>query len=133
MLSDRGNTRKPGIESLILQKGINDALKRAAAYVTAGADGIMIHSKEKDGKEIISFCKEYEKLESKANLIKYKQDEDHYEIILDKTPFYAESGGQIGDMGKLTADGFSFNVEDVQKYWQCRKFSPKFFLVLRVP
>ena len=57
------------IESLILKKGIKNALKRAEAYIFAGADGILIHSKEKDGKEIISFCKEYEKLESKVPLI----------------------------------------------------------------
>ena len=35
------------IESLILKKGIDDAIKRAKAYVEAGADGIMIHSREK--------------------------------------------------------------------------------------
>ena len=47
------------VESLILKQGINDALKRAKAYIKAGADGIMIHSKEKDGKEIIQFCNKY--------------------------------------------------------------------------
>ena len=68
------------------------------------------------GKETPTTFTGYEELESKANLIKYKQNGDYHELVLDKTPFYAESGGQIGDMGKLTADGFSFNVEDVQKY-----------------
>jgi len=48
------------VESLILQKGMDDALKRADAYIGAGADGIMIHSKEKDGKEIIEFCEKFE-------------------------------------------------------------------------
>ena len=47
------------IESLILQNGMEDALARAKAYIKAGADGIMIHSKEKDGKEIIEFCNKY--------------------------------------------------------------------------
>ena len=42
------------IESLILKQGLDDAVKRADAYVNAGADGIMIHSKEKDGREIFS-------------------------------------------------------------------------------
>jgi len=49
------------IESLILKKGIEDALNRAKAYITAGADGIMIHSKEKTGTDIKKFCKEYRK------------------------------------------------------------------------
>lgn len=44
------------IESLILEKGIDDALKRAAAYVAAGADGIMIHSRKKEPDEILEFC-----------------------------------------------------------------------------
>ena len=39
------------IESLILNKGLTDALKRADAYVNAGADGIMIHSKDNSPKE----------------------------------------------------------------------------------
>ena len=44
------------IESLILGGKMQDALKRAGEYVSAGADGIMIHSKGKDGKEIYEFC-----------------------------------------------------------------------------
>ncbi len=44
------------IESLILEKGMEDALERAAAFVKAGADGIMIHSRKKDPAEIVEFC-----------------------------------------------------------------------------
>ena len=57
------------VESLILKKGMADALKRAEAYIAAGADGIMIHSKEKDGKEIIEFCEKFQKFETKVPLI----------------------------------------------------------------
>ncbi|VVB82565.1 FAD synthase [uncultured archaeon] len=57
------------IESLILGKGVYDALIRAKAYIAAGADAIMIHSKEKDPKEIIQFCEEYAKIENKVPLI----------------------------------------------------------------
>ncbi|HCB1502235.1 TPA: alanine--tRNA ligase [Klebsiella michiganensis] len=39
-------------------------------------------------------------------------------VILDQTPFYAESGGQVGDKGELKGAGFSFLVNDVQKYGQ---------------
>ncbi len=44
------------IESLILEKGLEDALARARAYTAAGADGIMIHSRKKDPTEIFQFC-----------------------------------------------------------------------------
>ena len=45
------------IESLILERGMEDALKRAFAYVGAGADGIMIHSRKKSPDEILEFCR----------------------------------------------------------------------------
>jgi phosphoenolpyruvate phosphomutase len=57
------------LESLILKKGMRDALQRARAYIGAGADGIMIHSKEKTPDEILEFCGEYEKFELKVPLI----------------------------------------------------------------
>ncbi len=44
------------IESLILERGMEDALARAFAYVEAGADGIMIHSRKKEPSEILDFC-----------------------------------------------------------------------------
>ena len=47
------------IESLILKQGMEDALTRAFAYVEAGADGIMIHSKEKEPDEIFEFCERF--------------------------------------------------------------------------
>lgn len=57
------------IESLILKKGMDDALIRANAYIEAGADGIMIHSKEKKPYEIIEFCREYKKFEKRVHLV----------------------------------------------------------------
>ncbi len=39
-------------------------------------------------------------------------------IVLDQTPFYAESGGQVGDKGELKGAGFTFAVDDTQKYGQ---------------
>ena len=57
------------IESLILGVGMDDAIKRAKAYLEAGADGIMIHSRQKDGKEILEFCKIYNELENRKFLM----------------------------------------------------------------
>jgi phosphoenolpyruvate phosphomutase len=56
------------IESLILKKGIEDALKRSSAFIQAGAEGILIHSKETDPDEIIKFCNAYKQLESQVPL-----------------------------------------------------------------
>ena len=47
------------IESLILEAGMDDALKRAFAYVNSGADGIMIHSRLKDPSEIVEFVSKF--------------------------------------------------------------------------
>lgn len=57
------------IESLILKAGINDAITRAKAYIETGADGIMIHSKEKDPMEIFEFCGLYSDLDAKVPLV----------------------------------------------------------------
>ena len=57
------------IESLILKAGLDDAIKRAKAYIEAGADGIMIHSKEKKPDEILAFCREYNKFENRVPLV----------------------------------------------------------------
>lgn len=50
------------IESLILEKGQEDAIKRANAYVNAGADAIMIHSRNKTPDEILHFCDAFRKV-----------------------------------------------------------------------
>lgn len=57
------------IESLILDKGIDDAFDRARAYLEAGADGIMIHSRKKDPAEIMEFCRLYNSLENRKPLV----------------------------------------------------------------
>lgn len=57
------------IESLIAGKGQDDAIARAKAYIAAGADGIMIHSKSKEPFEILSFLTEYEKFETKVPVV----------------------------------------------------------------
>ena len=57
------------IESFILKKGLKDALKRGVKYVDAGADAILIHSKEKNPKEIFDFSKKFKKLKPDCPLI----------------------------------------------------------------
>ncbi len=57
------------IESLILEKGQEDALKRAFAYVDAGADAIMIHSRKKSPDEIFAFCDAFRKQDSDTPIV----------------------------------------------------------------
>jgi phosphoenolpyruvate phosphomutase len=57
------------IESLILEQGVDDAVARADAYIGAGADGILIHSKQRKPDEVYEFCKRYSALERRVPLI----------------------------------------------------------------
>ena len=57
------------IESLILKAGLEDAIQRAQAYIDAGVDGIMIHSKEEDPTEIFNFCDQYKQFTTKVPLV----------------------------------------------------------------
>lgn len=57
------------IESLILGQSMDDAVERANAYIHAGVDGIMIHSKLADGKEILEFAKRYQSIPNRVPLV----------------------------------------------------------------
>lgn len=57
------------IESLILEKGIDDALIRAQEYIRAGADAIMIHSRKKAPDEIFDFCDRFRVMDDQTPLV----------------------------------------------------------------
>ncbi len=61
----------------------------------------------------------YDSLEAHASVFKYRKvkakGKDVYQVVLDKTPFYAESGGQVGDQGILTIDHSPFTIIDTKK------------------
>lgn len=57
------------IESLILERGVEDALMRAEAYVDAGADGIMIHSRKKTPDEVLEFCDRFRQTDPATPLV----------------------------------------------------------------
>jgi phosphoenolpyruvate phosphomutase / 2-hydroxyethylphosphonate cytidylyltransferase len=57
------------VESLILGAGLDDAVRRAQAYIEAGADAIMMHSKAKTADEILAFCDIYSRFERRVPLV----------------------------------------------------------------
>ncbi len=86
---------------------------RKAAQVDT-QDWIAVHS----GSEDTAFVG-FENLEATVKIIKFRKvkakGQEFFEIVLDKTPFYAEAGGQAGDRGMLIADGQYLQVEDTYK------------------
>ncbi|PJJ84372.1 alanine--tRNA ligase [Mucilaginibacter auburnensis] len=100
-------------------EGFNAALQqqkarsRAASAVDTG-DWVVL--KEDDSVEFTG----YDETETIAHIVKYRKvtakGKDQYQIVLDKTPFYAESGGQVGDKGELVfPDGEVVYVTDTKK------------------
>ncbi|MDC0236205.1 phosphoenolpyruvate mutase [Candidatus Pelagibacter sp.] len=75
------------IESLILEAGMNDALKRAEAYIKAGSDGIMIHSRHKDPAEIKEFMK------------KFREKDKNTPVVLVPTSFNDVTIEEFSEMG----------------------------------
>ncbi len=75
------------IESLILEKGMDDALERARAFVSAGADGIMIHSRKKDPAEIIEFCD------------RFRDEDENTPIVVVPTSFNSVTESELAEHG----------------------------------
>ncbi|MFD2034549.1 alanine--tRNA ligase [Belliella marina] len=85
---------------------------RAAAEQETG-DWVMVS--EDEGVEFVG----YDHLQAESKIVKYRQIKDkkgdRYQLVLDKTPFYAESGGQVGDQGILESDTEKIKVLDTKK------------------
>ncbi|MCE1273857.1 MAG: alanine--tRNA ligase [Chlorobiales bacterium] len=57
----------------------------------------------------------YESLETQASIMAARKSGDRLLLVLDRTPFYAESGGQVGDCGTIETDAYRFDVEETRK------------------
>ena len=74
-------------ESLIAGKPVEDALERCHAYVAAGADGIMIHSKNKDGMDIKEFCQ------------RFRDKDNHTPIVAVPTTYAQFTEAELAEWG----------------------------------
>jgi len=100
-------------------KGFNDGLEaqknRSRQAAEKDTDDWVEIRKGEDTTEFLG----YEAFESEANILKFRkvktQKKEFYQIVLDRTPFYAESGGQVGDRGVLVNHDETIEIEDTQK------------------
>lgn len=108
------------IESLILERGMEDALERAFAFVKAGADGIMIHSRKKDPAEILEFCD------------KFRQDNKRTPIVVVPSSFNTITEEELAEHGvnvviyanQLTRSAFPAmqkTAEDILRYHRAKE------------
>lgn len=111
------------IESFVLGQSIEDALKRAHSYVKAGSDGIMIHSKELTGADIMGFCERFREndtntpivvVPSTFNHITEKQfDKAGANVVIYANHMLRASYPAMMDVAKsILANGRSYDVGD---------------------
>ncbi|MFW6157414.1 MAG: alanine--tRNA ligase, partial [Balneolaceae bacterium] len=96
---------------------MNQQKKRAreAGKFDTGSSGKgewkVVSESESEGSEFVG----YDELETESNILAWREQGKHYAVILDKTPFYAESGGQVADTGILSSGEQHLRVLDVQR------------------
>ena len=100
------------------QKGFEAAMeeqKNRARNAASSEKGDWIEVAEGDETEFIG----YDFTESAAKILRYREVQEKkktfFQIVLDRTPFYAESGGQVGDQGLLLSDDEKISIIDTQK------------------
>jgi len=96
-------------------KGLEEQKNRSRQAAEVDTDDWVI---VKEGSDETVF-RGYETLESEAEILKYRKiktkKKEYYQIVLNQTPFYAESGGQVGDRGVLENSEGKVYIEDTQK------------------
>lgn len=104
---------KLSIDEKGFELALNEQKERSRAATTLDTEDWVV-LKEAENKFI-----GYDSLETKADVLKYRKvkvkGKEHYQFVLSATPFYAESGGQVGDKGVLIFDGEEIAVTDTKK------------------
>jgi alanyl-tRNA synthetase len=105
-MEQHGEASGKATHTVMGSHGPIDAIKKVLHYV------------EFVGYEMTEAAAELKFIISQDQLCDHLQEVGHenaVQIVLDRTPFYGESGGQVGDTGEITGDGFRFEVTDTQK------------------
>jgi len=105
-----------GVDTENFEKEMEKQKEMARASRSFAADLSDISNKwiavsEGDDSEFLGYCDH----ECTANVRKYIIDDNNVNIVFDRTVFYAESGGEVGDTGEITSDEFTIRVVDTQK------------------
>lgn len=119
------------IESLILEQGMEDAIERARAFVEAGADGIMIHSRKKDPAEILEFCD------------KFRAEDKDTPIVVVPSSFNVITEGELAEHGvniviyanQLTRSAFPAmqqTAEDILKYHRAKEVDDRLMPIKKI-
>lgn len=119
------------IESLILERGMEDALKRAFAFVKAGADGIMIHSRKEDPAEIVEFCD------------KFREEDKTTPIVVVPSSFNTITEDELASHGvniviyanQLTRSAFPAmqkTAEDILKYHRAKEVDDRLMPIKQI-
>lgn len=119
------------IESLILERGMEDALERARAFTAAGADGIMIHSRKKDPAEIVEFCQ------------KFRLEDKNTPIVVVPSSFNTITEEELGEAGaniviyanQLTRSAFPAMEEtakDILKYHRAKEVDDRLMSIKQI-
>ncbi|RKJ05992.1 phosphoenolpyruvate mutase [bacterium D16-54] len=112
------------IESLILERGMDDALTRAFAFRDAGADGIMIHSRRKEPFEIIEFCD------------KFRQSDQYTPLVVVPTSFNSITEKELAEHGvniviyanqlmRAAVPAMKSAAEEILKYHRAKEVDSK--------
>ena len=100
------------------EKGFNDAMEKQRNRAKA-AGKFVVESSKLNWKSLAegndSIFTGYDKTTGLAQICRYSIQGEQILVVLDKTPFYAESGGQVGDNGTIKGEGVDLFVNDVKK------------------
>lgn len=119
------------IESLILEQGMEDALERARAYVSAGADGIMIHSRKTSPDEILEFCD------------RFRREDKDTPIVVVPTSFNSVTEAELAAHGvniviyanQLTRSAFPAmeqTAKDILKYHRAKEVDERLMPIKQI-